>query len=296
MHSGLADYFLGLYGGGRPKPFRYTEQQRQRFGLKCKEAAEDRAVPEMPLVFPASGRPNLRKLGELSHQLARADRTTELFTHCLFSYDWLLAKLRAGPLLALLQDYETAARGLQPGPARAAALVCDSLRLAGAALASQPAMLGPQLTGRLLPELPASPLLAGLVQQCDNRAPHHNALVPAFHCLHTPGGSLRFSLEGHHFAVFGFRLTTDHKHVVSISNRFITFDLSTGSQSSHVYPGVEGLMLGLDLSPDNKLVVAYNSSGQILLLDMLTSQVPAAAKLEIIDKISPTEWNYSHRN
>ena len=120
------------------------------------------------------------------------------------------------------------------------------------------------------------PLLAGLVQQCDTRAPHHNALVPAFHCLHTPGGSLRFSLEGHQFAVFGFRLTTDHKHVVSISNRFITFDLSTGSQSSHVYPGVEGLMLGLDLSPDNKLVVAYNSSGQILLLDMLTSQEPAS--------------------
>ena len=51
IHSLLADFFLGTYGGGNPKAFRYTEVQRHRFGLKTKEAEADRQVPEMPLAF-----------------------------------------------------------------------------------------------------------------------------------------------------------------------------------------------------------------------------------------------------
>jgi len=34
-HSLLADYFLGVWGGGREKPFQYTELQRQRFTSIC---------------------------------------------------------------------------------------------------------------------------------------------------------------------------------------------------------------------------------------------------------------------
>ena len=68
-----------------------------RFGLKSKEAAEDRQVPEMPLVFGAGAegamRYNLRKLGELTYHLARAARTEDLFSHCLFNYDWMYAKV-----------------------------------------------------------------------------------------------------------------------------------------------------------------------------------------------------------
>ena len=44
-HSLLADFFMGTYGGGNPKPFKYTEVQRHRFGLKSKEAEADRQVP-----------------------------------------------------------------------------------------------------------------------------------------------------------------------------------------------------------------------------------------------------------
>ena len=35
--------------------------------------------------------------------------------------------------------------------------------------------------------------------------------VPAYHCMHTPGGPLKFSLEAHQFAVFDFRLTSDSR-------------------------------------------------------------------------------------
>ena len=29
-HNIMSEYFLGTYGGGKPKPFKYTEIQRQR--------------------------------------------------------------------------------------------------------------------------------------------------------------------------------------------------------------------------------------------------------------------------
>lgn len=41
------------------------------------------------------------------------------------------------------------------------------------------------------------------------------------------GGPLKYSLEGHQFAVFAFRLTPDFRYIVSISNKFITWDVST---------------------------------------------------------------------
>jgi hypothetical protein len=41
----------GTYGGGKSKPFRYTEVQRHRFQLKSKEGTADRQVPLMPLSF-----------------------------------------------------------------------------------------------------------------------------------------------------------------------------------------------------------------------------------------------------
>lgn len=33
FHSSIADYFLGIWGGGNPKPFKYTEIQRHRCGF-----------------------------------------------------------------------------------------------------------------------------------------------------------------------------------------------------------------------------------------------------------------------
>ena len=101
FHNIMSEYFVGTYGGGKPKPFRYTEIQRHRFGLKSKEAAEDRQVPDMPLAFRSSTgqllRYNLRKLGELTYHLARGGQMQDLFTKCLFNYDWMFAKV--DPLL-----------------------------------------------------------------------------------------------------------------------------------------------------------------------------------------------------
>ena len=51
FHSMMSDFFLGKWGGGTPKPFRFTEIQKHRFNLKSKDSEADRQVPAMPLVF-----------------------------------------------------------------------------------------------------------------------------------------------------------------------------------------------------------------------------------------------------
>ena len=90
-------------------------------------------------------------------------------------------------------------------------------------------MLAPQLVGRLLsevlPEQTNNDNVRELLKQCDAEGPVHNALVPTYHCMHTPGGPLKYSLEGHQFAIFGFKLTSDYRYIVSVSNKFITWDI-----------------------------------------------------------------------
>lgn len=69
FHSMIADYYLGIWGGGIPKPFKFTEIQRHRFGLADKEGSADRKVPIQPLVFTSkdglSRRYNLRKVSRV---------------------------------------------------------------------------------------------------------------------------------------------------------------------------------------------------------------------------------------
>ena len=88
FHSYMGDYFLGTYGGGILKPFRYTEIQKHMFKLKFKDDNKDRQVPAMPLAHfnrhdadnvvilivyhPRQGkltRYNLRKFTELPFQV-----------------------------------------------------------------------------------------------------------------------------------------------------------------------------------------------------------------------------------
>ena len=169
--------------------------------------------------------------------------------------------MSACPLQAVLSDFEDACNHLDDKDAkREIMLVADSLRLGGAILGQvilnsaisrvfrtihatlfvafqYPDMLAPQLVGRLLSEMDNNNNIRELLRQCDKEGPLQNALVPTYHCMHTPGGPLKYSLEGHQFAVFGFKLTSDFRYIVSVSNKFITWDVSTSDLARQVNPG-----------------------------------------------------------
>lgn len=63
--------------------------------------------------------------------------------------------------------------------------------------------------------------------------------------------------------MFGFRLTQDLRYIVSVSNKFITWDLSTSDLTREVIPGIEGIMQDLVLSPDNKYSIAHTNNSQV---------------------------------
>ncbi|KAI5640011.1 NACHT and WD repeat domain-containing protein 2 [Phthorimaea operculella] len=276
FHSMIADYYLGIWGGGIPKPFKYTEIQRHRFNLADREGVADRKVPIQPLAFPSADgslkRYNLRKFGELPFHLVRSKRFTDLYAEVLFNYEWLHAKLNCCPLQAVLADFEDAKLHVSKDAVRELMLVADALRLGGAILGQYPDMLAPQLVGRLLPEANTNPAVASLLKQCNHKGKNHCALLPSHHCLHTPGGPLKYSLEGHQFAVFAFRLSSDKRYVVSISSRVISWDLSTSDLARDLCPQLEGIMQNLELSPDNKWAAASTNNSVSMLLNMLTSE------------------------
>ena len=139
FHKMMSEFFLGIWGGGIPKPFKFTEIQKHRFGLKSKNSEADRQVPAMPLVFLTKegkiSRYNLRKFGELPFHLVRCGNFSDLFTHVLFNYQWLYAKMSACPLQKVLGDFEDAIHNLEDkNIKREIMLVADSLRLGGAIL------------------------------------------------------------------------------------------------------------------------------------------------------------------
>ena len=90
--------------------------------------------------------------------------------------------------------------------------------------------------------------------------------------MHTPGGPLKYSLEGHQFAIFAMKLTSDNRYIISVSNKFITFDAVTSDLARQVYPKVEGLMIGLELSQDNKFAAAWTNNDQTILLNTLIGE------------------------
>ena len=67
-------------------------------------------------------------------------------------------------------------------------------------------------------------------------------------------------------------MTTDLRYVISVSNKFITYDVSTSDLVREVHPGVKGLMLDVIISQDNRFAAAYTNNSQTILLNTMVSE------------------------
>ena len=72
-----------------------------------------------------------------------------------------------------------------------------------------------------------------LLVQCDSEGFVHNCLVPLRHCLPSPGGPLKYSLEGHRFAIFSCCVSTDKRYVVSVSNKYAHLPIDLMNSKYH---------------------------------------------------------------
>ncbi len=208
IHSQIADYFIGVWAN-KPKPFQYTADQMRMFRLRSSQGEADRGVPEQPEIYYSqvdnSEQYNGRKLSELPFHLIRSNRFDELFRLVFFRYKFLYAKLCCNPLNNLIADFEDFSDHHKDQ--KQVTLIADALRLSSSVLSVSASNLVPQLIGRLLPYYFINSNqfdnLKCLIEECETDGLNNSALVPAFNCFMVPGGPLRFSLEGHPFAIYG---------------------------------------------------------------------------------------------
>uniref|UniRef100_A0AC35UEM1 NACHT domain-containing protein n=1 Tax=Rhabditophanes sp. KR3021 TaxID=114890 RepID=A0AC35UEM1_9BILA len=282
-HSAIADYFLGIWGAGIPKPFNFTDLQRQRFSLYEKEGLADRKVPSQPNVLLAQEgektRYNTRKLNELPYHLLRAQRFQDLLDICLFNFDFLQAKVASFPLQAVIADYVDAINKFKASGndsdvelVRQLLLVADAMRLSASLLSRDSNMLSFELLGRLLPLVPTNPYIKTLLIGCDLQGTKINCFVPCHHCFFSPGGPLQFSLEEHSFGVFGMDLVSNGKMLVSTSNQLIVWDTETGDLARKINPNIEGIFFGFSVSFDGKFTAAFTNNNQVVIMGLMTGE------------------------
>jgi hypothetical protein len=148
----------------------------------------------------------------------------------------------------------------------------DALRLSSSFLAADPNNLACQIIGRLIPFYKTCRKVASFIDQCESIGLEHMALVPAFNTLASPGGPLVYSLEAHQFAVYGLEVVSAGQHLLTISNKFIIFDLSSGDIVRMIDPRIESIMTYLAVAPDQRYCVTTTISNQFIICNLLTGE------------------------
>jgi len=242
IYATLAHYYLGTWGQGKKKAFKYSFKQLQCLSQETRKLKEaDRKVPDQPLHFgvdtlrPGVLNYNLRKLSELPYYLVESRMFNDLKSKVLFNYDWLHAKLSAMSLHDVLSDFNLTAEAGQADVD--VQLLAGALRVGGAHVARNPDTLAFDLIGRLLHyyDRPSSSHdgIRSLLQQCDTRSPHHSALLPVLPCFDSPSAMVLYVLEGHSQATCDIIFSRTTNELVSVSKDGIVafWDLSTGERN-----------------------------------------------------------------
>ena len=109
LFKALADYFAGIWGGDKKKPFTYTEYQCKKLNLQSPESSAERYVPEQPTVYRSEDgnidienlRYNQRKLSELPHACEKVasdeDNTAFIAEHIALNPEFMAAWINSSP-------------------------------------------------------------------------------------------------------------------------------------------------------------------------------------------------------
>ena len=76
-------------------------------------------------------------------------------------------------------------------------LVYSALRVGGTYVNQNPDTLAFDLLGRLLVYFDKNMAIKDLLQQCDNKAAKHSAIIPMYQCFESPRAVLIYVLEDH---------------------------------------------------------------------------------------------------
>ena len=264
-HKVLADYFLGVWGAGKKKPYKHNNQQLTRISINENCGSADRKVSSQPLRYKCTKtgkiRYNVRKLRELPYHLYKSNQQDKLSKELLCNYQWLHTKLYATSLTDVLDDFALASR---EGWCRQIKVIRSVLILAGSALGKIPNTLAVELVGRLKSDTDTETILG----QCLEEGIKDCQLLPAFQCFDAPDEPAYALLEGHKGDVLSITFSRNYDKMYSLSLDGIIIIWEVGNQEF-----IKEISLPTDaitsLSTKSEIhVVTSDSKKELIIVDM----------------------------
>lgn len=217
-HKAMAEYFSGKWSSV-PKPYPGNENGSLRY-----VASQDLYIESSDGKGNSQKIYNIRRIRELPHHLLHSQQTDLLKSKVLCNFEYILAKLCATSLRALLEEYHIAL-SLEPTD-KDLKFLADTLQLSQKALTKEPRQIGAQIAGRLngivsrdIPATTADPCKYPYLKELLAQIPKSSVptLIPSVSCLTEPGGVLFDLLCGHSEAITAATLTTDGMRALTTS-------------------------------------------------------------------------------
>lgn len=294
IHKNMAEYFAGVWSGQK-KSFNYSAFLQARLALASRVGEEDRNVSKQPLMFVERKSEtifNKRKLSELPYHLVKCSQFEKLSSECIFNYNWLWSKISAYGLQMVVEDLEFALLAHEDAEIQALA---DTLRIAGWILNDYPENLGLEISGRLLDYLNTMPKIRQLINECDQLAHAHSAIVTPFQLYEIPQSALIKSIESPPADVGAILLIEKDSKIVTlcIDGTVQTWDAKNGSPINEVkIPVLKAASyknLGLYITKDERFIVCESrpSGAHLAILHADTLEVVREHKMANI------HWNHN---
>uniref|UniRef100_A0A8D0GI68 NACHT and WD repeat domain-containing protein 2 n=1 Tax=Sphenodon punctatus TaxID=8508 RepID=A0A8D0GI68_SPHPU len=287
MHTIMAEYFLGVWSGGRRKSL-YNEDQyfngcldtdsrsmNDEERLSMDQTAFDRQSPDQPWVFQCNPLEpdiffvNHRKMTELLHHLTRCDRTDDLMYGVIMNFSWLYTMIKIGQFDKALSDIELAYNYSQEKELK---FLATTLRGIKYKITKYPGSLSAELQQRLLPVVSSLPKLRHLLLECDKDGPKYCSIVPLHSSMDVTYSPERLPLSSSCVHVTEILPTFNRSTVIAaLENGSIsTWNVET-RQLLRQITTAQSVILGMKLTSDEKYLVVATTKNTLLIYDNLNS-------------------------
>ncbi|NWS70807.1 NWD2 protein, partial [Crotophaga sulcirostris] len=287
MHTVMAEYFLGIWSGGRRKPFCSNDQylngcpDHDSRGLSKEEKqcmdqiAFDRQAPDQPWVFQCNPLEpdiffiNHRKMTELIHHLTRCGRTDDLLYRVIMNFSWLYTMIRIGQFDKALSDIELAYTYSQEKELK---FLASTLRSIKFKVVKYPGSLSAELQQRLLPVVSSLPKLRHLLLECDKDGPKYCSIVPLHSSMDVTYSPERLPLSSSCMHVTEILPTFNPSTIIAaLENGSIsTWDVETRQLLRQITTS-PSVILGMKLTSDEKYLVVATTKNTLLIYDNINS-------------------------
>nr|XP_060633820.1 NACHT and WD repeat domain-containing protein 2 isoform X1 [Anolis sagrei ordinatus] len=287
MHMVMAEYFLGVWSGGRRKSL-YNEDQYLNGCLDSDSRSMndeekhimdqtnfDRQSPDQPWVFQCNPLEpdiffvNHRKMTELLHHLTQCGKTDDMLYGVIMNFSWLYTMIKIGQFDKALSDVELAYNYSQEKELK---FLANTLRAIKYKVIKYPGTLSAELQQRLLPVVSSLPKLRQLLLECDKDGPKYCSIVPLHSSMDVTYSPERLPLSSSCTQVTEILPTFNPSTViVALENGSIsTWDVET-RQLLRQITTAQSVILGMKLTSDEKYLVVATTKNTLLIYDNLNS-------------------------